>query len=497
MLDALTAREYATVAAEDGSTRTEQAEPLANYTVVSLRRDFRDGASGIGFLGTSVLRDLNDPAFNYLRSSAFSGGVNLFHRFGGDRFEVNGSLAASHIRGDPLAITGAQRSSARYYQRPDQDYVSVDTTATGLSGYAASLQAGKVSGNWLYWTDFYAYSPGFEVNDAGFEFFVDRISWRLRLQRRWLDPGPVFRRFAITTNFNQGWNFGGTPWNRYAYAGVDGQFLNYWSASLSFGYRFRTQDDKATRGGPLRERPKSWYTQASIGTDGRKPVKLDFYTNYEEDEYGGWGVGSGVYASIRPTGSLSLAISPSFDKTHAMGFYVTQRQDPLATATYGGRYVFSELEQTTLNITVRMDMAVTPNMSLQLWAQPFIASGDYMGFKELAEPGTFNHLVYGVDGGSTISYDDGSNSYTVDPDGDGPAEPFTFFNPDFSTRSLRTNLVLRWEYVPGSTLFLVWNHDRSNWMSDPTFRGLKEFDRLLDDPARNTFLVKVNYWLSY
>ncbi len=496
VMDALTSREYAQVVSAGGSESSTQVEPLANYAVLSLRRDFRDGASGMGLLGTSVLRDLNDPAFDYLRSSAFSGGVDFFHRFGGDRFVLNGSFAASHVRGDPLAITRTQRSSARYYQRPDQDYVSVDTTATNLSGYATSIQAGKVSGNWTYATDFFAYSPGFEINDAGFESVVDRIFWGVRLQRRWLDPGKVFRNFRINATFAQSWNFGGTSLGRSPYLGIGGQFLNYWNFNLGASYSFRAQSDKATRGGPLRESPQIWNAEGFVSTDSRKPVSLSFFTYYAGNEYGGSGIGSGFNIRIRPSGSLSLVLSPGFDKSHAMGFYVTQRQDSLATATYGGRYVFSELKQTSLDLTLRLDMAVTPNLSLQLWAQPYIASGDYFGFKELAEPGTFNHLRYGVDGGSRISYDEESNTYTADPDGDGPAEPFDFPNPDFSTRSLRTNLVLRWEYMPGSTLFLVWNHDRGNWVSDPTFRGLKELDRLFDDPAQNTLLVKFNYWLS-
>jgi hypothetical protein len=496
VMNALTSREYARVMSEGGSESDTQVEPLADYGVISLRRDFRDGASGIGLLGTSVLRDINRPAFNYLRSSAFSGGVDFFHRFDNDRFVVNGSLAASHVRGDPLAITRTQRSSARYYQRPDQDYVSLDTTATSLSGYAASLQAGKVSGNWTYATDLYAYSPGFEINDAGFGSVVDRIFWGVRLQRRWLDPGNVFRNFSIDATFAQSWNFGGTSLGRSPYLGIEGQFLNYWNIYVGASYNFRALSDKATRGGPLRESPQTWNTEGHISTDSRKPVALGTFAGYAGNEYGGWGVYTGVDVRIRPTGSLNLTLSPGFEKTHAMGFYVTQRQDSLAVATFGSRYVFSELMQTILDITLRFDMAVTPNLSLQLWAQPYIASGDYFGFKELAEPRTFNHLRYGVDGGSTISYDADSNTYTADADGDGPAEPFDFLNPDFSTRSLRTNLVLRWEYVPGSTLFLVWNHDRWNWLSDPTFRGLKELDKLFDDPAQNTLLLKVTYWLS-
>lgn len=496
VMNALTSREYARVISDGGGESTTQVEPLANYAVLSLRRDFRDGASGIGLLGTSTLRDLNDPAFHYLRSSAFSGGVDFFHRFDNDQFVVNGSFAASHVRGDELAITGTQRSSARYYQRPDQDYVSVDTTATSLSGYAASIQAGKVSGNWTYATDFFAYSPGFEINDAGFESVVDRIFWGIRLQRRWLDPGKVFRNFRINATFAQSWNFGGTALGRSPYLGIGGQFLNYWNFNLGFSYSFRAQSDKATRGGPLRESPQTWNAESFVSTDSRKPVAAGFFAGYAGNEYGGWGIYSGLDIAVRPTGSLSFTLTPSFERTHSMGFYVTQRQDSLAVATFGGRYVFSELKQTILDLTLRLDMAVTPNLSLQLWAQPYVSSGDYFGFKELAEPGTFNHLRYGVDGGSTISYDENSNFYTVDPDGDGPAEPFDFLNPDFSTRSLRTNLVLRWEYMPGSTLYLVWNHDRWNSVSDPSFRGLKEFDKLFDDPAQNTLLVKVNYWLS-
>jgi hypothetical protein len=143
-----------------------------------------------------------------------------------------------------------------------------------------------------------------------------------------------------------------------------------------------------------------------------------------------------------------------------------------------------------------MDWALTPNLSVQLWAQPFIATGDYEGFKELATPRTFDFLAYGVDGNSTIAFDDAEGVYTVNPDGDGPAPAISFYNPDFSIRSLRSNLVVRWEYLPGSTLFLVWNHGRSGYSSDPRFRlgdGLRD---LWNDDQQNTFLLKLNYWIS-
>ncbi|MGD8700496.1 MAG: DUF5916 domain-containing protein, partial [Gemmatimonadales bacterium] len=496
VLDALTAREYAKVVSSDGTQRTEQVEPLTNYAVVSLRRDMRAGASGIGILGTSVIRDIPDAGFDYLRSSAHTGGIDFFHRFAEYRFVLNGSIAASHIAGDPTAITLTQTSSARYYQRPDQDYVSVDTTAKSLTGYAGSLQLGKISGNWTYGTDIYAYSPGFEVNDAGFETTVDRVFWGMRGQRRWLTPGSVFRNFWISSTFAQSWNFGGTSQGRSAYAGFGGQFLNYWRFNMGGNYALTAQSDKSTRGGPLMERPSQWNVSGFLGTDYRKPVSVAAASWYARNRYDGWGLETELELGLRPTGAVNLEISPGYSKSHSMGFYVTQRQDILATATYGGRYLFSELVQESLDLTVRADIAITPNLSLQLWAQPFTASGEYSGFKELAKPGSFEFLRYGIDAGSTIAYDRESNTYTVDPDGDGPAQPITFLDPDFSLRSFRSNLVMRWEYSPGSTLFLVWNHGRFADSEDPTFRGFDDFGHLLDDPQENTFLVKLNYWIS-
>jgi hypothetical protein len=495
-LDALTRREYARVQVPGGEQTSEAVEPLSNYGVLSVRKDLREGATGLGFLSTVVVRDLNDPVFTTLRSSAFSGGADFFHRFADNQFAVSGTVSGSYVRGDTLAIAAAQLSSARYYQRPDQDYVSVDRSANGLAGYAASVQLGKVSGNWVYGTDAYAYSPGFEINDAGFQTTTDRIFHGMRVTRRWLSPGTVFRRFSVNSTFAQVWNFGGTAVGRSAYLGAGGQLRNYWQVNLAGEYSFTTRSDKATRGGPLMESPASWSARAVVETDDRKPVTFGIGTAYARNRYGGWGVGVETGLAIRPSGAVSLSLGPAFERTHAMGFYVTQRPDSFAVATYGGRYLFSELEQTSLDLNIRLNVALTPDLSIQLWAQPFLASGDYLGFKELSEPGTFHFLRYGTDGSSTLDFDQDRNVYVADPDGDGPAPPIEFTNPDFSVRSLRSNLVVRWEYVRGSTLFLVWNHGRVGSSTDPTFRAFAQLGDLWQDDAQNTFLIKVNYWLS-
>ena len=496
VLDALTSPEHAAIQYDDASRSSQPVEPLANYAVVSLRKDLRQGASGIGFLGTSVIRNLSDPLFSPLRSSAWSGGMDFFHRFGRNQFVVNGSFSGAHIRGDPTAITLAQLSSARYYQRPDQDYVSLDSTRTSLTGFAGSMQAGKVSGNFLYATDFYAYSPGLEVNDAGFESVADRIFWGVRLNRRWLDPGKVFRNFRVSATFANAWNFGGVSLGHSPYLGVNGQFHNYMRFSVGGSYSFTSQSDKETRGGPLMENPARWSADAFIATNYRKPVSVALWGSYTNDVSGAWWSNAGVEVEFRPAGAMTFFVQTSYNRSSSTGFYVTQRRDDLAVATYGGRYVFSGLGQKGVDLTIRANLSVTPNLSIQLWAQPFVAAGDYEGYKELAEPGTFEFLRYGVDNNSTIDFDGSSNTYTVDPDGPGPADPFTFVNPDFRVRSLRTNLVVRWEYMPGSTIFLVWNHNRSGFSNDPNFGALDEFGQLWSDAQQNTFLVKVNYWMS-
>jgi hypothetical protein len=479
-----------------GESESRAVEPLTNFTVASLRRDFRGGGTGIGVLGTMVQRDVSDSVFRNMGSAAYSGGVDFFHRFGGNQFAVSGTIAGSLLHGDSLAILRTQRSSARYFQRPDQDYVAVDPSRTSLAGYATSVQLGKVSGNWVYGTDFYAYSPGFEVNDAGFQSQTDRIFHGMRVTRRWLEPGRVFRRFSVTSTFAQQWNFGGTRNYRSLYTGVSGQLRNYWQFDVGANLNGTGMSDKATRGGPLMESPATWSANAWMGTDLRKTVAVAAASGYARSDEGGWEVEVGAEVQLRPSGAVRIGLLPGWSRGRSMAFYVTQRRDATATPTYGGRYLFARLEQTEVDFTVRVDVALSPSLSIQLWAQPFIASGDYSGFKELARPASFEFLRYGVDNGSTITFDEESNRYTVDPDGDGEAPAIGFDNPDFLFRSLRSNLVLRWEYLRGSTMYVVWNHGRSGGSTDPSFQLGDELGNLWRDDAQHTFLVKINYWLS-
>lgn len=493
VMEAVTARESAELQSFDGMRSTEAIEPGANYGVVSLRRDFRGGSSGVGIMGTSVNRDLNDPVFDFLTESAYTAGLDFFHRFGDNRFVVNGSISGSRVSGDPAAITRLQRSSARYYQRPDQDYVSVDSAATSLSGYATSFQLDKVSGNWLIGTDFFAYSPGFEINDAGFLTSVDQIFHGIRLTRRWLEPGPVFRSFHINSTWMQSWNYGGVRTGRGAFLGLRGQFLNYWSGRVNINVRARNQRPGGTRGGPLMALPANWNVNLVGISDGRKPLSAHVWTSYARNEFDGWGRFFGGGGTWRATSGINVSLFPEYSRIYTIAQYVTARPDPLATATHGSRYVFGELRQSSFSATIRLDVAVTPEMSVQWYAQPFVATGEYLNFKELERPGGYDFRVYGEES-STLTQQDGV--LFADPDGDGAAPEIVFGNPDFLVRSIQSNLVFRWEYIPGSTLFLVWNHGRSGFARNPDFDLFGQLGGLGDEDMQNTFILKLNYWIS-
>jgi hypothetical protein len=169
--------------------------------------------------------------------------------------------------------------------------------------------------------------------------------------------------------------------------------------------------------------------------------------------------------------------------------------DPLATDTYGSRYVFATLDQRQFALVTRVDWTFTPTLSLQLFAQPLIASADFKDYKEFARPREFDFEIYGRDAG-TISRDDATSRYTVDPDGAGAAPSFTFGDRDFNRRSLRGNAVLRWEYRPGSALFFVWQQSRFGSIGSGEFDFGRDFDALWNVQPENVFVIKGTWWIG-
>jgi len=282
----------------------------------------------------------------------------------------------------------------------------------------------------------------------------------------------------------------------FAYA----QLLNYWSFNGSVWASTRSASDVLTRGGPLGVSPKGINFNVGFNSDHRKPWQVYGGTYYFENEIHSSSLGFYGGLTLRPTASVQFEINPSFDNSTTIMQFLGSQPDSLNSAMYGRQYFFAAIKQKSLDLTTRLNMTFTPALSLQLFLQPFVATGGYYDYKELAQPQTVNFVRYGQTPGSTIDttfHADGSvASYDLDPDGAGPRPSATFGNPDFAFRSLRGNAVLRWEYRPGSTLFFVWTQSCGFSSQDPTFSATRDFRQLCQGQSHNVFAVKFNYWLS-
>ena len=505
VLDAVTAREWATVFdAKTDSRHSHEVEPLTNYFVGRLKRDLRHGNTTIGFVATAVNRDLDTTALNTLGSAAYTGGVDFFHRWGHNTYTLAASLGGSYIRGDTAALNAAQQSSSRYYQRPDAKSFHYNALRTSLAGTTGDVFLNRVGGPWTWSVAGEFVSPGFEVNDLGFQERVDRVSAEVAGRRRWTRPGKMFHHALLEVSLDRGWNYDGDPIQRKVGMYAFGVFRNFWVAELTTSYSGGAIDDRLTRGGPLARTPPSWYVSADAYTDDHKQASVYAFAAATHDTAGGWSLELLPKLTLRPSSAVSLSIAPEYFTGRFAAQYV---QAVSATATDSARYVFANLIEHQVSATVQLNATFSPTLSFQLYAQPFTFTGAYRGFKELRAPQTFTFNTYGRDNGSTITPgapgDTVCNTgptecFRVDPDGPGSAPAFGLYNPDFRTRSLSVKAVWRWEYRPGSTIFLAWTHSRSNYFPfDASFDVARDFGRelFLDRPT-NVLLVKFNYWLS-
>lgn len=499
-LSAVTAAEDARLASPDGGITVEPVEPLTSYSVLSLSRDFREGRSTLGVMGTSTNRRLEGrDEFGFLRSAAYVGGVNARHRFAADTWEASAYLAASHIQGSEQSIARVQRAAGHYFQRPDADHVDLDTTRTALNGAVGSFFVGKTGGGSLRGGfGGHLRTPGLEVNDVGFMNEADQVQLFANLRYQRFEPLGVFRSFHVGINPFSMWSFGGERMYTQLGHWTNFELKNLWNGGWWMGRQFEALSTGALRGGPAVVRPGGLRYSSWLNTDRRKPLGFNFNAwGGMEEESGAWDYGVGIGTFYRPSAQVNLSVRPNFIRRSNTWQYVTQ------TDAAGERqYLLSHLNQRTLGLTTRLNYTISPTLSLELYAEPFVSAGEYDGFKRVTDPraAAFADRFRSLDG--ALSYDARSDAYAADLDGDAESDLF-FANPDFSVKQLRSNAVLRWEYRPGSTLFMVWSQGRSRWGDDGSFGLGRDLGRLFgmesgyDVPATNVLLIKLNYWLNF
>jgi hypothetical protein len=346
----------------------------------------------------------------------------------------------------------------------------VDSAATSLSGYSIGASVARQGGtHWRGNLAVAATSPAFEVNDLGFQTRTDRRDAAGSLSYVENMPGSFLRNYSITGNVRFEHNY---DWKRIMGAStlqLSFRTLDFWSGAVRIQHRQRSVDDRSTRGGPLKERPANWNGLAHVGSDSRKPLSVFTTVQGTEHDDGSWDAGGEILATVRPSQRWNLSLGPSFTRSYEQAQYLTTVRDAGAVDTYGAYYLFAPLRQTTVSMETRLDFTFTPKLSFQLYAQPFISSGDY-----------------GLPGSLTAPEE---NSFV--------RWPGELANPDFNYRSLRGTAVLRWEYRPGSTLYLAWQQSRADYAV-----GVGDFDFGRDRQAMfrarpdNVFVLKASWWLT-
>jgi hypothetical protein len=241
------------------------------------------------------------------------------------------------------------------------------------------------------------------------------------------------------------------------------------------------------------EVPQDWNFNANINTNENKDVSFNFGTYQRQDIAGEFDNDVWMGVTFLPTTFLQLTISPEFIYQRDIDQYITTIEDGNASQTYGSRYVFADIKQRTLITSIRLNWTFSPTVSLQTYVRPFISTGEYTNLKELTKPRTHDFDRYGEDVG-TINEENGD--YIIDPDGNGSSDSFSFSDPDFNFRSVQGNAVFRWEYMPGSTLFLVWQQQRDDFVGMGNFNVGRDLEGLFSAKPTNVFLVKLSYWFG-
>ena len=498
ILDAVTTEQRARILTTTDLQYDRPVEPLSNYFAGRVRRDFRGGATTVGAMLERTNRAISgDTVFApLLRSDATFGGVDFEHDMAKRTWIVSGFVAGSLVRGSENAIAATQRVSNHYFQRPDAADLGLryDSTRTSLGGWIGEAALAKQGANFGS-IAVKRSSPGLELNDLGFQSHTGYTAISTIVGHQDFTAGAHFRNWRWFAFQNDAFNYGGRGLTHSYAARAIGTFLNLWNVSGGIFRTLDNYDDQLLRGGPEGRQPATWQYLGSVSTDSRQRVIFGVNGTYVHDVLGGEFSQAAVSMDIRPSSNVRINFSPNWSRLFDTEQLVRSVQDPLAANTYGHRYVLAALTQSTLSLETRVDITISPALSFVMYVQPFVSAGSYNDFKELLAPGTYTFARYGTERGA-IAYDAASARYTVDPDGAGSAPSFTIAQPDFNVRSLRGNAVVRWDYRPGSSLYFVWQQQRSDFEPLGDFQGRRDVGAIFRTIPTNVFLVKATYWLG-
>lgn len=490
VMESMTSKEFATIDSA-GTERKQEVEPLTNYFNARVQKDLQEGNTIIGGMITATNRFIKDSALMFLPNAAYTGGIDFQKYFKNKTFLFSATLTGSNVQGTPESISDLQQAPQRFYQRQGSPR-SVDSTLTALSGTGASFDFSKIAnGHWLYGIKANMQSPGLSLNDQGYMQLSDIIQHTGWLQYHIWEPFSIFKSVVFSVSESSGWDFNGTMTYSGQHFYVGSQFKNNWYFEMNLSKQGYELERHELRGGPALLIPRGYGYYFGGSSDHTK--KINFGIGYsvnkgiEGDRYSHY---FSLNVNYHPLPSLVIKFNPTYNDSFRSLAYVD-------ATSYGNEgYIVSSISQKQLSANFRLNLSFSPNLSLEYWGQPFLFSADYSEFKKVVNPNQKDfESQFKVFSPGEISYDAVNEEYYVDETGNG-ATDFEFANPDFSVFNFRSNMVLRWEFVPGSTLYLVWSQNKSDSNSDGNFNFNRNIRMLSDIKPSNIFLVKFSYRFS-
>ncbi len=488
VLESVTGKEFAEID-NNGTRRKELVEPLTNYFVGRLQKDFNERNTFIGGIFTATNRRLEDN-LNFLHKSAYTGGLDFTHNWKDRTYFIKGNFVTSHVQGSKEAIAATQNSLTHLFQRVDAGHVDVDPNRTSLTGTGGKLEFGKTGGGtWRYDAGVIWRSPELELNDIGFLRQADEIRQYANVRYQTTKSVGNFRRISARFSQFTTYDFEGN-YNRIQYE-VNGnlRFLNNWWIDFGGAHKPRIFINTFLRGGPRWRYSKENFGYAFFGTDERKKLRTSWgmvYSQAKQSNFKFLEVSGDV--TYQPTNAMRISISPQYNYNPNKTQYVTQVDTNGTT-----RYILGDIDNQTLSAAIRFNYTINPNLSIQYYGQPFVAIGRYKDFKYVTNSIADNlyDRFYQYQP-NEIAFDAASDSYQIDEDADGNTD-YSIGNPDFAFVQFRSNLVLRWEYIPGSELFLVWSQGTTGFGNtrDHLLRSLD--NQILGQQPENIFLMKFTY----
>lgn len=489
LLESVTGKMYAEVENVAGERSDELVEPLTNYLVGRAQKDFNNRNSYLGGIFTATNRNL-PVEMEFLRKAAYTGGLDFKHNWKNRNYYLEGNFVTSHVTGSAEAIENTQLSLTHLFQREDAGHLDVDSNRTSLTGTGGKLELGKAGGgNWRYQGGVVWRSPELELNDVGFLRRADQVVQYVELERLFLKPTSFYRNARLSLEQLSSYDFDGS-YNRLEYE-FEGEitYKNNWWTEIGGAHKPRVYSNSVLRGGPRWQWSQENYGYFFLGSDKRKKFNVTLgYVNSQAKQKNFEFIQYVFGFNYQPFNAFSLSVSSEYEENPNKTRYVDQ-------IDYGSlkRYVTAAIDQKTFSTSIRLNYSLNPNLSIQYYAEPFISKGTYTDFNYVnnAAAADISERVT-LYGSNQISRLEVNGDYLIDENLDGLVD-YEIENPDFSYVQFRSNLVLRWEYIPGSEIFLVWSQGVTG-SGDPMNTLGRDLDRqILGQKKDNTFLIKATY----